>query len=166
MLHVISQNWVEPHNYIVSCYHIYCLLTNTTTIEGWEKDKVATLVRRGKIREVSRDWLNLVERSILTCHVLQVKFPYVCLINCVTKYNLTSYGQNLGIKENVYSVFGPSPLYWPFPIKETSSGLKFRIAPGEGKWIEFHHNDYEMENVASRNPRYAKDMEGGRDLEA
>ncbi|KIO26982.1 hypothetical protein M407DRAFT_14980 [Tulasnella calospora MUT 4182] len=35
-----------------SLYHFYCLLTNTTTIEGWEKDKVATLIRRGKIREI------------------------------------------------------------------------------------------------------------------
>ncbi|THH06676.1 hypothetical protein EW145_g3922 [Phellinidium pouzarii] len=35
-----------------SLYHFYCLLKNTTTIEGWEKDKVATLVRRGKIHEV------------------------------------------------------------------------------------------------------------------
>lgn len=25
---------------------------NSTTIEGWEKDKVATLVRRGRIHEV------------------------------------------------------------------------------------------------------------------
>ena len=40
-----------------SLYHFYCVLGNTTTIEGWEKDKVATLIRRGKIR--------------------QVKFPYV-----------------------------------------------------------------------------------------
>ncbi|KZS93474.1 zf-DHHC-domain-containing protein [Sistotremastrum niveocremeum HHB9708] len=37
---------------IFSLYHFYCVLTNTTTIEGWEKDKVATLIRRGKIREV------------------------------------------------------------------------------------------------------------------
>ncbi|KAI0067973.1 zf-DHHC-domain-containing protein [Artomyces pyxidatus] len=35
-----------------SLYHFYSLLGNTTTIEGWEKDKVATLIRRGKIREV------------------------------------------------------------------------------------------------------------------
>ncbi|KAG8960622.1 Palmitoyltransferase [Tulasnella sp. 419] len=35
-----------------SIYHFYCLCTNTTTIEGWEKDKVATLIRRGKIREI------------------------------------------------------------------------------------------------------------------
>ncbi|KDQ63231.1 hypothetical protein JAAARDRAFT_147325 [Jaapia argillacea MUCL 33604] len=35
-----------------SIYHFYCLLGNTTTIEGWEKDKVAHLVRRGKINEI------------------------------------------------------------------------------------------------------------------
>ncbi|CAE7190122.1 unnamed protein product [Rhizoctonia solani] len=35
-----------------SLYHFYCLASNQTTIEGWEKDKVATLVRRGKIRDV------------------------------------------------------------------------------------------------------------------
>ncbi|KAF9778223.1 zf-DHHC-domain-containing protein [Thelephora terrestris] len=37
---------------IFSLYHFYCLMGNSTTIEGWEKDKVATLVRRGEIREV------------------------------------------------------------------------------------------------------------------
>lgn len=36
----------------LSLYHFYCVATNTTTIEAWEKDKVATLIRRGKIREV------------------------------------------------------------------------------------------------------------------
>ncbi|KAF9516559.1 hypothetical protein BS47DRAFT_1371685 [Hydnum rufescens UP504] len=36
---------------IFSLYHFYCVANNTTTIEGWEKDKVATLVRKGKIRE-------------------------------------------------------------------------------------------------------------------
>ncbi|KAI0078856.1 zf-DHHC-domain-containing protein [Panus rudis PR-1116 ss-1] len=35
-----------------SIYHFYSLMGNTTTIEGWEKDKAATLMRRGKIREV------------------------------------------------------------------------------------------------------------------
>ena len=33
-------------------YHFYCLFTNTTTIEGWEKDKVARLIKRGKIKDV------------------------------------------------------------------------------------------------------------------
>ncbi|KAJ7040294.1 zf-DHHC-domain-containing protein [Mycena alexandri] len=35
-----------------SLYHFSSLMSNTTTIEGWEKDKVATMVRKGKIREV------------------------------------------------------------------------------------------------------------------
>ncbi|KIP11142.1 hypothetical protein PHLGIDRAFT_125039 [Phlebiopsis gigantea 11061_1 CR5-6] len=35
-----------------SIYHFNALLKNTTTIEGWEKDKVATLVRRGKIQDI------------------------------------------------------------------------------------------------------------------
>lgn len=33
-------------------YHIWCLVTNTTTIESLEKDRAATLVRRGRIHEV------------------------------------------------------------------------------------------------------------------
>ncbi|CDO73449.1 hypothetical protein BN946_scf185013.g84 [Trametes cinnabarina] len=37
---------------IFSLYHFYYLCTNTTTIEGWEKDKAATLVRRGRIQEI------------------------------------------------------------------------------------------------------------------
>ncbi|KAH7338954.1 DHHC palmitoyltransferase-domain-containing protein [Rhizoctonia solani] len=35
-----------------SLYHFYCLASNQTTIEGWEKDKVARLVRRGRIHDV------------------------------------------------------------------------------------------------------------------
>ncbi|KAF9015709.1 palmitoyltransferase PFA4 [Cyathus striatus] len=37
---------------IFSLYHFYGLLGNTTTIEWWEKDRAATMVRRGKIREI------------------------------------------------------------------------------------------------------------------
>ncbi|GAA5899320.1 hypothetical protein JCM8208_001615 [Rhodotorula glutinis] len=36
---------------VFSLYHLWSVFVNTTTIEGWEKDKVATLRRRGKIRE-------------------------------------------------------------------------------------------------------------------
>ncbi|EDR15221.1 uncharacterized protein LACBIDRAFT_145895, partial [Laccaria bicolor S238N-H82] len=35
-----------------SLYHFYSLMANTTTIEGWEKDKAATMVRRGQVREI------------------------------------------------------------------------------------------------------------------
>jgi hypothetical protein len=44
-----------------SFYHLYLAAGNFTTIEGWEKDKVATLVRRGKISDI--------------------KYPYVCPIS-------------------------------------------------------------------------------------
>ena len=50
-----SCNLFVRHTYMMemgSLYHFYCILGNTTTIEGWEKDKVATLIRRGKIRAI------------------------------------------------------------------------------------------------------------------
>ncbi|KAF8600854.1 zf-DHHC-domain-containing protein [Ceratobasidium sp. AG-I] len=59
-----------------SLYHFYCIASNQTTIEGWEKDKVATLVRRGKIRELKfpyhlGTWPNvrtvLGERALFWC---------------------------------------------------------------------------------------------------
>lgn len=49
MLIFFALNIINP---LSSLYHFYCLLNNTTTIEGWEKDKVATLVKKGRIHEV------------------------------------------------------------------------------------------------------------------
>lgn len=37
---------------LFSLYHFWCLCTNTTTIEGWEKDKAAVLMRKGRIKEI------------------------------------------------------------------------------------------------------------------
>ncbi|KAL1411028.1 Palmitoyltransferase [Vanrija albida] len=37
---------------LFAIYHLYLVGNNTTTIERWEKDKVATLVRRGKLAEI------------------------------------------------------------------------------------------------------------------
>ncbi|KAI7832389.1 DHHC palmitoyltransferase-domain-containing protein [Gamsiella multidivaricata] len=37
---------------ILATYHIWCISSNTTTIESWEKDRVLTMIRRGKIRDV------------------------------------------------------------------------------------------------------------------
>jgi palmitoyltransferase len=70
--------------------------------------------------------------------------------------------------ENVCAVFGRSVLYWPFPIKETSSGLKFKLAEGEGKWIEFHrgsHHDLETA-LSLRERHYVKDIDSERLMEA
>ncbi|SNX83257.1 related to PFA4 - Palmitoyltransferase [Melanopsichium pennsylvanicum] len=37
---------------IFSIYHFYCVTVNQTTIESWEKDRVAIMIRRGRIRKV------------------------------------------------------------------------------------------------------------------
>ncbi|KAI9016556.1 DHHC palmitoyltransferase-domain-containing protein [Phycomyces nitens] len=37
---------------ILGGYHVYCVTTNTTTIEGWEKGKTLTMKRMGKIQNV------------------------------------------------------------------------------------------------------------------
>lgn len=47
-----------------SIYHFYSLLGNSTTIEGWEKDKVATMVRRGQIQEVKFPYDLGIRRNI------------------------------------------------------------------------------------------------------
>ncbi|KAK2461444.1 hypothetical protein APHAL10511_005907 [Amanita phalloides] len=47
-----------------SLYHFYLLSGNSTTIEGWEKDRVATLVRRGKLQEVKFPYNLGVRRNI------------------------------------------------------------------------------------------------------
>ncbi len=59
-----------------SLYHFHCLIGNTTTIEGWEKDKVALMVKRGKLREV---WM-ILRIYLVSAHVFrQIRFPYVGL---------------------------------------------------------------------------------------
>jgi hypothetical protein len=57
-------------------------MNNTTTIERWEKDKVATMVRRGKIREVRFPSLDHCVSTdvatgqipICTCNFLSIAF--------------------------------------------------------------------------------------------
>jgi hypothetical protein len=43
---------IKHANGRISLYHIYCLLRNSTTIEGWEKDKAALMVKKGKLHTV------------------------------------------------------------------------------------------------------------------
>ena len=49
---------------VFSIYHVYCAAGNSTTIEGWEKDRVATMVRRGKIREVKYPYVSALRISL------------------------------------------------------------------------------------------------------
>lgn len=46
--------------------------------------------------------------------------------------------QNLGIRRNIDSVLGPNPLLWCWPgVKPQGNGLKYPLAEGNGKWVEF-----------------------------
>lgn len=51
--------------FVFSLYHYWTLWSNTTTIESWEKDKVATLIRRGKIRDIKYPYVRLLSSSHL-----------------------------------------------------------------------------------------------------
>lgn len=54
---------------LFSLYHLYLASGNSTTVEGWEKDKVATLIRRGKIKDVKYPYVSpsqYVEHWFLT----------------------------------------------------------------------------------------------------
>jgi palmitoyltransferase len=106
---------------------MFNLLRNSTTIEGWEKDKVATMVRKGQILEV-RLPLDMLLGTSLIC--LQVKFPY-----------------DLGTKRNIKAVLGNNPLLWCLPHPMLGNGLRFDIAEHAGKWENVSQRDREYERV-------------------
>lgn len=110
-------------------YHLWLASGNTTTIEKWEKEKVSTMVRRGKIKEI--------------------KYPYVSDLGGMGPHSPCSYkarpsapsflgtfmltAQNLGTIANLKSVLGPNPLLWLWPQPQTSGdGLTYPITPDAG----------------------------------
>ncbi|KAG0002198.1 Palmitoyltransferase, partial [Modicella reniformis] len=36
---------------LLTLYHLWCISKNTTTIESWEKDRILTMIRQGKISD-------------------------------------------------------------------------------------------------------------------
>ncbi|KAJ7459098.1 zf-DHHC-domain-containing protein [Mycena galericulata] len=92
-----------------SIYHFNSLMSNTTTIEGWEKDKVATMVRRGKIREV--------------------KFPYVRALSFLRP--ISDLLQNIGRRRNIESILGTNPWLWCWPTTTPGTGLKYKLTEGD-----------------------------------
>lgn len=44
---------------ILSVYHLYCMSRNQSSVESWERSKVKTLIRRGKIMPVSTNTTHL-----------------------------------------------------------------------------------------------------------
>jgi palmitoyltransferase len=114
---------------IFSLYHFYCLTSNSTTIEGWEKDKVATLVRRGQIQEVS---------SIISGILLAI-FDWYCRSNfhmyvhiSWDRRDLIESLQNLGLKRNITAALGKNPLLWCCPTTPPGDGLTYELADGNG----------------------------------
>jgi hypothetical protein len=116
---------------VFSIYHVYCAAGNSTTIEGWEKDRVATMVRRGKIREV--------------------KYPYVSghfvRLPCVWTGLLLNYNvgaQDLGLIANMKSVLGPNPLFWLWPQSARSDGLSYPVSKAaDGKFGQEENADWQ-----------------------
>jgi palmitoyltransferase len=101
---------------ILTGYHIYCLTTNTTTIEGWERGETVTVKYKGKIRKVKKEPFGrrndpgLV--ADMSCFSLQIKHPY-----------------NTGKLNNIKAVLGHNPFLWFCPQQMTGEGLLFPINP-------------------------------------
>ncbi|PCH34240.1 palmitoyltransferase PFA4 [Wolfiporia cocos MD-104 SS10] len=85
-----------------SLYHFYCLSGNATTIEGWEKDKVATLVRHGKIHEIKFPYNLGIKRNI--CSVLGDNPLLWCL---------PTVPPGTGLKYQLAVGDDPSAEFWP-----------------------------------------------------
>jgi len=47
-----------------SCYHFYGLVGNTTTVESWEKDKVAVMFKKGRTRQIKFPYDIRMRRNI------------------------------------------------------------------------------------------------------
>jgi palmitoyltransferase len=101
-----------------SLFHFWSIASNTTTIEGWEKDKVAVLKRKGKIREVSSLFPLMQDLNAKRCP-LQYKYPY-----------------DLGVIANVQSVLGKNPLFWCWPQRMHGTGLRYSVGHQLGKFSD------------------------------
>jgi hypothetical protein len=102
---------------VLSGYHTYCLATNTTTIEGWERGQTVTVKYKGKIRKVCFHPLNVyyVPERLPQLYVLlswQIKHPY-----------------NTGKINNIRAVLGPNAFLWFLPQQMIGDGLMFPINP-------------------------------------
>ena len=53
--------------------------------------------------------------------------------------------QNISVRANIESVLGTKPLWWLWPSVPNGNGLKFKVADGDGKWVEFRRGRQETE---------------------
>lgn len=106
---------------VLSGYHTYCLATNTTTIEGWERGETITVKHKGKIRKVRMAVPNIYIQLI--CCV-------PCTHPCVSfLYSQIKHPYNTGKINNVKAVLGSNAFLWMLPQQTTGDGLLFPINP-------------------------------------
>lgn len=70
---------------ILSVYHLYCMSRNQSSVESWERSKVKTLIRRGKIMPVS---LQLCEREwyMKLTFCIGIRFIILLMLACIAIY--------------------------------------------------------------------------------
>ncbi|EST07600.2 Zinc finger, DHHC-type, palmitoyltransferase [Kalmanozyma brasiliensis GHG001] len=106
-----------------SAYHFYCAAVNQTTIESWEKERVATMVRRGRVRKIKYPydlgvWRNV--REVLGSSPLMWCLP-------------GRGGVGEGLEYDVANGLDPGAQYrWPpkDPTKTTYAPELFSAPPG------------------------------------
>ncbi|KAF8971687.1 DHHC palmitoyltransferase-domain-containing protein [Flammula alnicola] len=111
-----------------SLYHFYSLAGNSTTIEGWEKDKRSVMVKKGRAREV--------------------KFAYVCSHKCsfCAPFNVIVL-QDLGRRRNIESILGQRPLLWCCPTRTPGTGLRYELSSAEGEILPNPESTSESSSV-------------------
>jgi hypothetical protein len=96
---------------------------------------VATLIRRGKIREVKFPYVRITLFQRLSFPFLSLPFSFILIFFLVIL-------QNLGARRNVESMLGTNPLLWWCPnVGPLGTGLKYQLAEWEGKWVEVSARD-------------------------
>lgn len=48
---------------VLACYQLYCMSRNQSNIEAWERGKVQTLIKRGKIPPVSTHRFYVISKT-------------------------------------------------------------------------------------------------------
>ncbi|SAM02577.1 hypothetical protein [Absidia glauca] len=106
---------------LLGLYHGYCIFKGQTTIEAWERSKVKSLIKRGKIEYVSATNTVLLSNHSLVYSLLKVAFPY-----------------DLGSYRNIASVLGPNPLLWLFPRASQGDGLSYTLTPSTDPKLPYY----------------------------
>jgi len=120
---------------IFSLYHFYCAATNSTTIEGLEKDKVARLVKRGRIQEIKFPYhLGVIRniRYIIGSNPLVFLFPQTHVNGDGLTFPIAD-----GADPETYSMWPPKDLYRSLnphrPPKPTKKQKDFRLP--DSPWV-------------------------------